>query len=145
MLKKIIITSITSQLLLGTVFAAGTALPADRKVTTTLCTMLNEDTQINLSNGVKGGYKCDVPNNVLAIGTCHPNGSRKQATVPCVGTDTNGDGTNDTWSPTGCSAATPSVVITSARGYTAYNTGGSVQTVTMDATCDDSTIAGKIN
>ncbi|MDZ7662341.1 hypothetical protein [Thiohalophilus sp.] len=38
------------------------------------CSLLTENVSINLSSGVAGGYHCATASNIIAVGTCHPNG-----------------------------------------------------------------------
>lgn len=122
----------------SSVFAAGTAVPADGVITptggTANCELLSERVKVNLSSNVVAAYNCDEANNTITVGTCHNAGSRNPSlTCAQIGTDTDG---KPIWNDNACTE-TGKVIEGSPdfRGFFAQTSGGSVGAVFLGGAC----------
>lgn len=125
----------------GFASAAGTALPANGKITQVACALLAEDVTITPSKNVLMAYECDtVTTSSIDIASCHVGGRTSSRTelTPC-------DADDATALPA-CTTPPATTTTTGANIYVANSNGGRVQPGTfVDAEkCTATSVAGKI-
>lgn len=130
-----------ASLLSNVAIAAGTALPANGKVTKAVCSLLAEDVTITPSKNVLMAYECDTAvTSSIDIAACHTAGRTTSRTelVPC-------DADANTALPA-CQTPPATVNTTGANIYTANSNGGKVApgTYVDGEKCTATTVAGKI-
>lgn len=86
-MKKIIFSvTVCASMFAGAAFAAGTAISSGQLISTTNCTLLQDDVKLTLSNGVIGAYNCVANANSVLVSTCHTAGriASRSVDTPCV-------------------------------------------------------------
>jgi len=121
--------------------AAGTALPANGKITKALCSLLAEDVTITPSKNVLMAYECDTTTtSSIDVAACHTAG-RTTSRTELVACDS-----DDATALPACTTPPATTNTTGANIFTANSNGGKVQpgAYVDGEKCTATSVAGKI-
>lgn len=120
--------------------AQKTAFTGGGTVSSAECSLLGETVTLNLSNGVKGVYKCDLANSVITFAACHETGSRKPKEVQCAADPADTATPPTKFLPAGCADATSKLTISDFSAFKAGSNGGAIVQDVLGGACAAGTV-----